>query len=166
MKKLTSILLTLVLMMGIIPCAKAEAASTKIYFHIRSTSNISSYDINGNVIGVIYPSDECWTTSEDIIQKSDGSLWCKVWYPTSNGTKVAYITYDKIWASGGGHAGERYTASHKTTTYWRSDMSTQFGSIYVGDTVTIAGTYGNVAQVLYPVSGGLKLAWIYTSEIY
>lgn len=135
--------------------------SAKVYFHIQSSSNISSYDANFNVIGTVYPSDECWTTMGDIY---NATQLCKVHYPTANGEKTAYIPYQQIWNGVGGCA-QQYISSYKRTTYWRKDMTTSFGSIYANDLVTIMGTSGNVTQVLYPVSKGYKLGWIYSSHV-
>ncbi len=86
--------------------------------------------------------------------------FCKVTYPTEDDGKGFITGYAPL-------CGFVYPEIEKTTakaakaidTYRMSDMSDKFGSLKAGTTYTIVGEKAGAIQIVYPVSGGYRMAW-------
>jgi len=127
-------------------------------YPIKTDGNTQLYDDNENPYDInkrfIEPQDLCTITRV----YADGFV--KVSYPTSSGTprtakaELSSFVSDPI---------EPYTMSpsEKSPSYTRSDMNEEFGEVFVTDKCTAVGCNGNRLQVIYPVTGGYKLGWIY-----
>lgn len=134
--------------------------------YILSTSNIpcytsSSLKTRGTVTdgksstAYIAPSDDIYVVSVDTKLK-----WAKVTYPVGSKRYTAFIALSKITSNNGNH--KKTTATSKVMTYKRSNSSTGSNSMYIskGESVYLIATYGSYCQVMYPCSGGWRLAWV------
>ena len=89
--------------------------------------------------------------------------YCSVTYPTSGNPANALAKTSSFIVGNAGPG--TWTASQKYTSFVRSDLGTQFGSVSSGDVCTIVGQNGNNKQLIYPLSsGGYKLGWINSAE--
>ena len=125
--------------------AKSTKNNTKVYKTAKSTDG--SY-------GTIYASDLITINGYD-----NGRYY--VTYPISGGTKKGYVSASDITSSSYNVAKNSFKASGKITTYRRSGGGTELGYISKGDVVYRIATSGDYTQVIYPISGGYKMGWIY-----
>jgi len=89
---------------------------------------------------------------------SDG--WAKIEYPTSNGgTKSGYCKTDYLLCKTT-FSDSKVTATEDIKAYKKDDCKSKYGTVYEGDKCYIIGDNGKNTQILYPVSGGYKSAWI------
>lgn len=155
-RKLLSLLMAVAVTCSLLALPSFAAGETRKCYTI-SSSNTTAYSNTGlsTKLGTIYPTDEL--TILDVT----GS-YCRVTYPTSNGSKTGYIPTSSILT--GTSSSNKKTATAKITTYRRNSTSNTYGSISKGDVVSILGTKGSYTQVKYPVSGGYKYAFITTSD--
>ncbi|MBQ3055593.1 MAG: hypothetical protein IJC88_05760 [Oscillospiraceae bacterium] len=133
-----------------------------------ATNGIKTY-LPGNSNVVVYESPtstkkygEIFTTDVVTICGHDAaSNRLIVNYPIAGGkTKTGYIDAEKIISCDFNVAVDVWEATHQITTYTRFDGKTEFGYISPGDTVYTLDVWAGYKQVIYPVSGGYKLAWI------
>ena len=90
--------------------------------------------------------------------------YCSVTYPTSNGSHTEYARTSDFIPNSVTPFG--WSPSSNTTSYVRSDMGIEFGSVFASDSCTVVGRVGETKlQVIYPVSGGYKLGWVYDNTI-
>ena len=131
-----------------------------------STGTVTTFKEAGlkNKIGYI----SCATDDCRIIQLSGDSV--KVNYPVSGGRKEGWckrisftgrdLTNDK--------AQRTFKAGKNITTYRWKAKSTTFGTIYKNDICYLlqGGYNADWLQILYPVSGGYKMAWVKGTDLY
>ena len=120
-----------------------------------ANAKTEAYDsVSGTRVGYIYGSDEC------TIQEVYTNGWCKVlcpWTGYSNGRTV-YAKLSTFLNTS--YTPSKVTVATQTTTYTRSNASTNYGYIGAGDTVTKVGSSGSYTQIIYPLTaGGYKCAW-------
>jgi hypothetical protein len=136
-----------------------------------ATSGIQTYVLSTGNDTVVYETASSkskygtiYATDLITIKGYSGSR-LKVTYPTSNGSKTGYIESSKVTSAKINSAISTYTATSKTTTYRRASTSATLGSISKGDKVYIIVDNSNGwQQVIYPISGGYKMGWIYTGS--
>lgn len=97
------------------------------------------------------------------VGQTNGKWWAYVSYPSGSRRVNAYIPLSAITKNNGSHA--------KTVSSGKFYCSIREGSAnsskyYVakGDTVYLIATSGSKYQILYPVSGGWRLAWCNKSD--
>jgi len=132
---------------------------TNAQFYILGSSNVTTYTTAGGttVSGAIYPNDLCKVLSVT------GTYW-KVSYPTSSGTKTAYCNKAAILSNTS--YCKRISIDANTTVYRKSDMSTTFGTVFTTDTIyMLSPISGGKSQIIYNVSGGFKIGWIYATAV-
>lgn len=136
----------------------ATANFTNALFYVLGSSNVTTYTTSSGttVAGAIYPDDLC------TVLDATGTYW-KVSYPTSSGTKIAYCNKANILSNTA--YCKRISIDANATVYRKSDMSIAFGSVYTTDTIYMLSpiSYGK-AQIIYNISGGYKIGWIYATE--
>lgn len=134
--------------------------------YILSTSNIPCYTSStlktrGTVTAgksstaYIAPSDDVY------IIFVDSKLNCaKVTYPVGKKRYTAYIALNKITSNNSTH--KKTTAKAKVMTYKRTNSNSGSSSMYIskGESVYLIATSGSYYQVMYPCSGGWRLAWV------
>lgn len=150
---------------------KLASTSTPIKSYILSKSNIACYtssslSTRGTVTAgasstaYIAPSDDVY-----IIQADTTNLkWFKVTYPVGSSRYTAYIAISALTSNNSSH--KKTTASAKVMTYKRADSSTGVSSMYIdkGDAVYLVAVSGSYYQVVYPCSGGWRMAWVTKSN--
>ena len=113
-----------------------------------------AYDaVNGNNIGNIYTSDEV------IIQNVYTNGWVKAlcpWTGYSNGRQI-YAPLSTFLNTS--YTPKTARATVKTLCYYRKDLSSSPGYIYVDDVCVIVGESGDYYQVLCPWDWGYYLVW-------
>lgn len=130
--------------------------STPLSSYIAGSSNVTTYtSIGGSVAGAIYPSDAC------TINAFYSNGWVQVTYPITGGTKTAYCYLNDFIPSATRVDPYSYHPSVNKTTYKKSDMASSYGSVYTTDNCTVVGATSTKLQIIYPVTGGYKLGWIY-----
>lgn len=132
---------------------------TNAQFYILGSSNVTTYmNSSGTTIsGSIYPGDLCK------VLDATGTYW-KVSYPTSGGTKIAYCNKSNILSNTS--YCKRININANEAVYRESDMSTKFGTVYTTDTIYMLSPISNgKAQIIYNVSGGYKIGWIYATTV-
>jgi len=94
---------------------------------------------------------------------TNGTYWARVSYPTSSKRVDAYIPLSVLTKNNGNHA--KTTSTGKFYCSLREGWGTG-SSYYVakGDTVYLIATSGSKYQILYPISGGWRLAWCNASD--
>lgn len=142
-----------------IAAEKREDIPLPIYCYTISTGRIETYkSINGAYSGYISGSVDKVTILEIYIE--NGEYWCWVEYPKdSGGSKTAYVQASQLF-SNVDFLTETIRIGKKKTTYRKSNLKQSFGSVYADDDVIVVGTSGNKTQIIYPISGGYKMAWI------
>jgi len=136
----------------------ATANFTNAQFYVLGSSNVTTYTTSAGttVAGSIYPNDLC------TVLDATGTYW-KVSYPITGGTKIAYCNKANILSSTS--YCKRITIDANSTVYRKSDMSTSFGTVYTTDTIYMLCPISNgKAQIIYNISGGYKIGWIYATE--
>lgn len=116
-----------------------------------STARVSGY-IDGGVDQVqlnnIYPSDN----------------WVYGGYPTSRGRKWAWfrvsdVIYDYNYQM------KKTKALRTAPAYRKKERGQTIGSVYANDVIYVVSEYGDLAQIIYPISGGYKLGWVEKSVV-
>lgn len=125
--------------------------------YILGTSNVPTRtSISGPDNGYIAPGDLC------VIKNTSNSTYWSVTYPTSTGTKTAYVNKAAILNTS--NYSKLIKINANNTVYKKSNMSSVFGTVYTTDTIYMLSPITNgKAQILYNVSGGYKIGWIYAS---
>lgn len=127
-------------------CYTVGTANTPVY----SSANLTSRT------GAVYSSDEVRINSF-----SSNKAAVNVTYPTARGSKSGWIRTNAILSATGGYS---YNSKGRFTTY-RRPGGASYGAVYAGDQVVVLGRSGSWTQIRYPVSGGYKFAWAYTSTV-
>lgn len=83
-------------------------------------------------------------------------------YPTSKGRKKRYIPTGVVFST---NTWKKIIASSKCQTYKFKNGKYKYGSISSGDTVWVYNTSGSYTRVIYPVSGGYKMAWVKNNDL-
>jgi len=124
-----------------------------------STANVKCYDsVNGSSAGNIYPTDDCE------IQAIYTNGWVKCRCPWDNGTVKTVYVKKSVFINSSSSA-VKMTAPKYALTYLRAGDSSSWGWIDKGDTIYKVATSGNMTQVIYPASSGLRCAWVKSSEL-
>ena len=153
---------------GINPTPDPEPSFTKntkypvpfIGYPIATSGNIPVYDgkLSQYTNHYISAGDLC--TIEAVYTNG----YCKVTYPTSSGTFMAYAKSSAFIAST--DTPYSYKPEQNMTTYTHSDLSTTFGSVFTTDTCTVvAGGGSGKYQLIYPISSGYKIGWIKKTDV-
>ena len=176
MKRIISLLLTLVLCFGVIPFFGIEVSAATNW---PSLSNSSYCEFKAT------KTIECWQDSEfktrgtsapkksynAYISKDDEckivgitSSYITVKYPTASGEKTAYIRRSDL--IGVSAPTECVTSKGKVTVYTNTS-GTSYGSTAKGDKVYACGTSGSYTLVIYTAESGsraFKLGYVQTSD--
>lgn len=171
MRKLTKIFTTALLLLAFIAIPASAvtvtpgAAATPNYinaqFYVLSTSsNVPTRtSLTGADNGYIAPGDLC------TVKETTNSTYWKVEYPVSGGKKQAYVRKDAILKNVS-FAPQSLKVAANTTVYRRENMSQSFGTTYTTDTIRLLSPIQNgKAQIIYNISGGWKIGWIYAETI-
>lgn len=122
-----------------------------------SDGKITTYSSSGAVYGWIDgKNDKCQV---DFSRTAGGRVIVK--YPTSKGTKTAYVSASAFLQNPNFN---RYTSnlSSNTKVYTKQNMSSQIGTAYSTDRVTFTSVNGNKAQIIYPTGNNTyKMGFIY-----
>ena len=113
-----------------------------------STANVKCYD----------PTDDCE------IQAIYTNGWVKCRCPWDNGTVKTVYVKKSVFINSSSSA-VKMTAPKYALTYLRAGDSSSWGWIDKGDTIYKVATSGNMTQVIYPASSGLRCAWVKSSEL-
>lgn len=182
-KRLISLLLILITVVGMI-AIPAAAASTTAFDILSSSSYAKTYTLATSGKTIPYTTKYLTTrgtasygasASSYIDNAADelyildvgctnGTYWAYVSYPTSSGRVKAYIPLSAITGNNAGHT--KTVSTGKFYCALRQNGSTS-SSYYVakGDTVYLVATSGSRYQILYPISGGKwRLAWCSASD--
>ena len=131
------------------------AATRKCYTINTYNTRVYSNTALTRGYGWIYPTDQV-----TVILVT--GRYSKVSYPAGNRTKTGYIPTSAILTATGGTT---YTSSGRFTTYRRDNTSNNYGYVDANDRVMVLGTRGSFTQIKYPVSGGYKYAFAWTSDV-
>ena len=124
-----------------------------------STSNTKCYDsVNGSSAGSIYPTDDCE------IQAIYTNGWVKCRCPWDDGTTKTVYVKKSVFINSSSSA-VKMTAPKYALTYLRAGDTSSWGWIDKGDTIYKVATSGNMTQIIYPASSGLRCAWVKSSEL-
>ncbi len=182
MKKVLSILLTLVTLFGVMSvfAVPASAASTTAFDTLTTSKYAKVYTLSSSGRTIPYTNTNLTTRGSitygksstayidnkadelylcDVGKNSKGTYWAKVSYPIGSKRAYAYIALSAITGNNGSHA--KTTATGKFHCSYRKGVSTS-SSYYVakGDTVYLIATSGSNYQILYPISGGKwRIGW-------
>ena len=182
MKKVLSILLTLVTLFGVVSvfAVPASAASTTAFDTLTTSKYAKVYTLSSSGRTIPYTNTNLTTRGSitygksstayidnksdelylcDVGKNSKGTYWAKVSYPIGSKRAYAYIALSAITGNNGSHA--KTTATGKFYCSYRKGVSTS-SSYYVanGDTVYLIATSGSNYQILYPISGGKwRIGW-------
>lgn len=111
---------------------------------------------------------DCATDLCRIIEIQNNAV--KVIYPTSSGNKTGWFLRSEFCKGDlkADQAKYSFKATKNITTYRWKENNTKAGSIYNGDKVYVlrGDQNSNWLQVLYPVSGGYKMAWVRGSDLF
>lgn len=132
------------------------SGNIKVYKNASCTSSNSGEYISAG-------SDECYIIGVD---SRYNSLY--VSYPTSKGRKSRYVPASVFSGMSGAASGTPVTMTAKSSckTYKRSTGSASYGSVSKGDTVYVLETSGSRTRIVYPVSGGWKIAWADNTSLF
>lgn len=134
----------------------ADPSNMSIQTYTLGGGNVNVYSsesLTGR-IGSVYPSDLI------TIRAASGSA-VLVNYPTARGTKTGWIPVSAV--SGGDlNTGSSLAirAGSSVPLYRHSGGSERIGSVSENDTCYVVYADANRAQMIIPVSGGLKLGWV------
>lgn len=172
LKKSFKVLLALTCVFALV-CTSAFAAVSLP--SISSSKPIKCYTLNSS--GKVYAYTDsslktktggyiaCATDECQILKISGNAVQVK--YPVSKGTKTAWFSrkaFTNCNISGG--AAEKWTQNGKISTVYKQSGKVWSGSsVSSGDVCYKLATNGNYTQILYPISGGYKMAWVKTSDI-
>ena len=180
MKKIVSMLLVLVTLFGVVSTTaiNASAATTKAFDVLTTNKYAKTYTLSKSGNTIPYTGKNLNTrgtttygasTNAYIANSSDqlyvydvgctnGKYWAYVSYPTSSRRVNAYIPLSAISNNNGSHA--KTTSTGKFYCSYRKGVATS-SSYYVAknDTVYLIATSGSDYQIMYPISGGWRIAW-------
>ena len=182
-KKLLSLLVTLITLCSVITIP-ASAASTTAFDILSSSNYAKAFTLSSSGKTIPYTSSNLSTrgtatygaSSSSYIDNStdelyildvgytNGIYWAYVSYPASNRRVNAYIPLSAITSNNAGHT--KTTSTGKFYCSLRENTSAK-SSYYVaeGDTVYLIATASSKYQILYPISGGKwRLAWCSASD--
>lgn len=136
--------------------ALQTSGNVRVYTNAACTSYSSGEYISAG-------SDECYIIG---VNSSYNSLY--VSYPTSKGRKQRYVPASVFSGMSrvASNTAVTMTAKSGCTTYKRSSGSTTYGSISKGDAVYVLETSGSRTRIIYPVSGGWKIAWANNTDLF
>lgn len=97
-----------------------------------------------------------------IIGRSSNYNSVYVSYPTSSGRKQRWVPTQAVFRT---NSYKTIRAAAYCKTYKFKSTSYSYGSISAGDTVWVYNTSGSYTRVIYPISGGYKMAWVKTSDL-
>lgn len=153
-KRVLSVVAIVALFMGLLSSANitVDAALNAKCYTIK-TGNTTVYSDTGlsKKSGTIYDSDELTVVSVN-------NSYAKVKYPVTgtNKTKTGYIKSSAIVKSTGG---EPTIAKEQIETYKRPNGGS-YGSVAKNDAVYKLGKSGDYTQIMYPIKGGFKIAFV------
>lgn len=136
--------------------AYAATATSKVPItaYLKGYSTVRTYNaVNGRVTGSIYSSDRC------TILNVYSSGWCRVKYPVSGGSRIAY-TYSSYFFTNTNFSTATAKPGKNRTVYGKPNLSYNLGTTYSSDSILIIGSSNGNQQILYPVSGGYKMGFI------
>jgi len=107
---------------------------------------------------------EIWTTDKCIITAVYKDGTCDVTYPVSGGTKNVRTSLS-IFIPNTSANFEKVNASGQILAYSRPDMSANIGYTDPGDPCVKVATSGDKVQIIYPISGGYKIGFVYASQV-
>lgn len=182
--KLTKKVISVILAITTIMCtfcattATVQAATTTAFNQISSNKPMKTYILSSSNIpcytdsslktrgtaskasktAYIAPSDDIWVYS--VGKNSYGVYFCYVSYPVGKTRYKAYIPLSAVTANNAKHT--KTTATAKVMTYKKANSSTGMSSMYIskGEAVYLINSEKNYNQVLYPCSGGFRLACV------
>lgn len=159
-KRITFMVLAVVMMIvGTMYVSREAEAATRtskvpITAYVKGYSSVRTYSsVGGKATGWIYSSDKC------TILNVYSSGWCRVKYPVSGGSRVAY-TYSSNFFTNINFSTTTTKPGKNRTVYGKPNLSTTLGTTYASDNVLIIGSSNGNQQILYPISGGYKMGFI------
>lgn len=125
-----------------------------------SDGRVNTYTSGGSYTGYIDgKTDQC-----KILSFNSGSGRVKVSYPTSKGSKTAYTSLGNFIHNT--NFSRYYTkTTSNVAVYTKPNMSKKIGTVYSSDNTLVVSTKSNLSQIIYPISGGYKMGWIYSSQL-
>lgn len=102
--------------------------------------------------------DECY-----IVGRSSSKNNVEITYPTRTGRKDRWTTM-AAFTSASSYKIRYATTTIKSFKFATSNSAYSYGSISRNDQVRVYETWNGYTRVLYPISGGYKLAWIKQSD--
>lgn len=162
-----------------IAAPESHAASSGMFPSVSSNRCIKGYTLqtSGNVR--VYTNASCSRyNSEEYISAGSGECYIigvnssynslYVSYPTSKGRKQRYVPASVFTGMSRATSSTAVTMTAKSgcTTYKRSSGSATYGSVSKGDTVYVLETSGSRTRIIYPVSGGWKIAWANNTALF
>ena len=138
----------------IVDTAYSEATPFKAY--LLNDATVQPYNSD---CSTVMSDAEIWGSDECIIHEVYTNGWCKVEYPVSSGTRIAYLPLTSFINNVAIKLYDGYHAQIKQTIYTRKDKSSVYGEVAIGDYCYKVGTAYNVIQVLYPAGSYYKLGW-------
>lgn len=125
-----------------------------------SDGRVNTYTSGGSYTGYIDgKNDQC-----KILNFNAGSGRVKVSYPTARGSKTAYTSLGNFVYNTGFNRYYSKTTSN-VSVYTKPNMSKKIGTVYSSDNTLVVSAKGNLSQIVYPISGGYKMGWIYSSQL-
>jgi len=164
--KLISLLLALATMIGLVGLTATTASAA--FPSLSSSRVMKAYTIATHNDTAVYHSQNAsasnrkgtiWASDEIHVLSISGS-WAYVSYPVSGGRKEAYLPLSAITKNNIAHVTSNARA--QVTAYRRDSTNTYSSTYYVGnkDSVTAIATSGSFVQVIYPITGGYRMAWV------
>ena len=97
-------------------------------------------------------------------KNSKGIWWIYFSFPVGKTRYKAYMPLSSVTNNNGSH--KKTTSTGKAWTYLRSDGSGGSSSMYIarGDVVYLISTTSSYYQIIYPCSGGYRMAWLTKSD--
>ncbi len=135
---------------------------TPLTCYVRSNGRVTTYVENNRSRVSGYISGNVDVVQLMNIYPSDG--WIYGNYPTSRGKKYAWWRIEDI-VSNVNFANYEARVNGKTDVYAKSDRRKYFGYVAATDKIIVVSEEGNMAQVIYPISGGYKMGWIDKNRI-
>lgn len=177
-KKFLSFIMTLAIILCMIPMSVPVMAkenlpgisqNTPIYtYTYKSSGKVYRYTNSSLTTKESGHWIDCATDLCRIIEIQNNAV--KVIYPTSSGNKTGWFFRSEFCKGDlkGDQAKYSFKATKNITTYRWKENNTTAGAIYNGDKVYLLRGDQNSSwlQVLYPVSGGYKMAWVKGDDLF
>lgn len=171
LKKIISVLLSVILMCGLMPVPSFAASNIAIP-SVDSSTYIRTYCLAASGRISVYTNESLTSqnSSEYIDAATDecyimglNTTYNSVWvsYPTSSGRKSRWASMD-VFTQASSY--KVVCAAVKCTTYKRNSTQDSYGSISAGDTVYVYETRNSMTRVIYPISNGYKMAWVQNAD--